>query len=190
LGPLRSTLVENDDLLPRSKRPFAIATSVAVIVTLTVFRLPDLVVDQLRRNRVFDSGQAGWLYRLLALAAAAQAAYIGFVLLRSERVEEAWKRDPKLTRMHRSEVFSSVVRNAAGMPLLTLVYGITAFVLTGERAGFWLFVVLTAAQIAWYYRQVGIVGRWLGFQPEYIAIPGEAPRPEAAKEQEKPDEGP
>ena len=185
--PLRSPVVD-DDLLERRRRPFGIALAAAVIVTIAVFRLPELFVDQLRRNRAFDTGQSGWLFRLLAIAAVAQAAYIGFVLLRSERVEKAWRVDPKLARMHRSEVFASIVRNAAGMALLTLVYGLTAFLLTGERAGFWLFVLVVAAQLAWYYRQVGMIGRWIAFQPEYLTGAGESSsveHPEGSEEENR-----
>jgi hypothetical protein len=52
------------------------------------------------------------------------------------------------------------------MILLTLVYGVASFYVTGQRGGFWLFVVVGAAQTAWYYRQVGQVARWVVQQPE------------------------
>lgn len=158
-----------DDLRARRRPYFFIAAGVLVIVTVAVFRLPELFVDQLRRNRSFSSDQSGWAFRLLALAAFAQAAYVGLVLLREDRVESAWKEDPKLRRLGRGEVMNSLARTAAWTPLLTLVYGGTAFVLTGERAGFWLFVALTAVQLAWSYRQAGQIGVFLGFQPEYVS---------------------
>jgi hypothetical protein len=34
--------------------------------------------------------------------------------------------------------------------------------------------MLFLAQAAWYYRQVGDIGRWLGFQPEVVAQPSSA----------------
>jgi hypothetical protein len=60
------------------------------------------------------------------------------------------------------------------MVFLTFVYGLAAFLVTGQRGGYWLFAVLFIAQAAWYYRQVGDIGRWLGFQPEVVAQPSSA----------------
>ena len=96
---------------------------------------------------------------------------MGFVLLRPERVQKARERDPKLARMSRAEVVASAARNAAGITLLTLVYGISALAITGERGGFWLFALLTGAQLAWYFRQVGEISRWISFQPEFVPQP-------------------
>jgi hypothetical protein len=148
---------------------FAYATAVWLIVCLAMARLPETFVERLRRNRPLDATQSGWVYRLLVIVAIAQALYVGFVLLRPERVQKARESDPKLARMSRAEVVASTARNAAGISLLTLVYGISAFAITGERGGFWLFALVTGAQLAWYFRQVGEISRWISFQPEFVA---------------------
>lgn len=171
----------SDELKHRRRRPFLISSAVSVAVTVAVFRLPELFVDQLRRNSALTSGQSGWVYRLLAVMAFAQAAYVAVVLLRTDRVERAWKEDPKLHGLSRPEIMTSVVRNAAFMPLLTLVYGLSAFFLTGERAGFWLFVVLAAAQLAWSYRQAGQIAHFLSFQPEYLTGGADTKAPESSE---------
>jgi hypothetical protein len=51
------------------------------------------------------------------------------------------------------------------VPLMA-AFGVAAFVVTGERGGFWVFPLVALAQGAWYYRQVGQIGNWLNFQPE------------------------
>ena len=155
--------------LKRRNTAFAYATAVWLIVCLGMARLPETFVDRIRRNRPLDTTQSGWVYRLLVVMALVQAFYVGFVLLRSERVQRARERDPKLARMSRAEVVASAARNAAGITLLTLVYGVSAFAITGERGGFWLFALVTGAQLAWYFRQVGEVSRWISFQPEFVA---------------------
>ena len=155
--------------LKRRNTAFAYATAVWFIVCLAMFRLPETFVARLRQNRPFDATQSGWVYRLLVVVAVAQAAYVGFVLLRSERIQKAREKDPKLAAMSRAEVVASAARNAAGIALLTLVYGVSAFAITGERGGFWLFALLTLAQLAWYFRQVGEMAKWISFQPEFVA---------------------
>jgi hypothetical protein len=150
----------------RSRTPFWVAAAVIAIVCLAILRLPDLFVAQMARNRPFTDAQAGWAYRLLVAAALAQAAYGGFALLRPERVRRDRDEDPKVGRMSRQEVLATVTRNAAFMVFLTIVYGVAAFVVTGERGGFWVFPLVALAQGAWYYRQVGQIGNWLNFQPE------------------------
>lgn len=152
------------------RRPsFAVATALLVIVSIAVARLPESFVEQLRRNRPFDMSGSGWLYRLLAGVAIAQAFYVGFVALRTEKVGEARSKDQKLAHMTRSETVRSVARNAAAIALLTLVYGLSALALTGERGGYWLFAFVTLLQLAWYYRQVGQIAAWIEFQPEFGA---------------------
>lgn len=151
-------------------RTYTFAWGVAglVIVSLALIRLPETFVEQIRRNRPFDISTAGWIYRLIAIVAFAQAVYVGFVLLRPEKVEQARKKDPKLAQMGKREVMLSIARNAVGAALLTLVYGVSAFALTGERAGYWLFAMLCAAQLAWYFREVGQITVWMRFQPEFV----------------------
>ena len=153
----------------RRNGPFLVAASVGGIVTLALFRLPESFVAQLRRNRALDVGAAGWAFRLLVLAALAQAIYVGFVVLRSERVQKAREQDQKLQKMSKPEIIASTAGNAAGVSLLTLVYGLSAFALTGERGGFWAFVTIFLAQLAWYYRSVGVIAAWMEFQPEFVA---------------------
>jgi hypothetical protein len=163
----------------RSPVPFLWATAVLLVVSIAVARLPQTFVEQLRRNRAFDSAQAGWAYRLLVLMAVVQAGYAGFVMLRAEKVGEARTKDARLARASRAEIVGVVQRNAAGIPLLTLVYGLTAFVLTGERGGFWIFPLIVLLQLAWYFRRTGEVAAWLGFQPEFAAPRDEITTPSA-----------
>jgi hypothetical protein len=155
-------------LLERRRGPFLVAAAVVLIVTILVFRLPESLVDQLRRHRPLSTDQSGWATKLLAMAAIAQAAYGGFVILATERVRRARENEARVSEMSKAEIVTSVARNAAAMVVLTLVYGIAAFLPTGERGSFWLFVLVAVAQGAWYFRQVGEIARWLVLQPEHI----------------------
>jgi hypothetical protein len=139
---------------------------VLLIVFVAVARLPESLISQIERARPLTEGQAGWVFRLMLLAALVQAAYGGFAVLRPERVGSALARDPKLARMDRASIVAMVARNAAGMVALTVVYGLACTGLTGERGGFWLFALLAVAQGAYYYRQTGLIARWLALQPE------------------------
>jgi hypothetical protein len=150
----------------RPWQPFAVATAVLVIVEVAVFRLPSTLLDQIEANGPFTSVQADWAYRLLAFAALGQAIFVGFRVLRIERVQHSLESDPKLGEMSKSQIVASLARAAAGMALLTLVYGLSALFIGGQRGGFWLFVLLTLAQLAWYFRQTGVIAQWLEFQPE------------------------
>lgn len=154
------------DLLARRARPFAIVAVAIAVVCIAVLRLPDTVLALLARNTPFTTAQTGWAYRLLAFAALAQALYGGFVVLRPDHVEEARDKDPKLAAKPRTQLVAIVARTAASMTFFTVLYGLAAFGVSGQRGGFWLFPLLAAAQGAWYYRQVGQVAEWLGFQPE------------------------
>jgi hypothetical protein len=127
--------------------PFLFLVAVALILAIAVFRLPEEFVAGLRRDRPLDAVASGWVYRLLAIAAFLQAAFVGLVLLRPERIRADHQDDPRPE--------GKIARGAAGMASLTLAYGLGAFLLTGERAGMWLFLVIFAGQTAWYYRQVG-----------------------------------
>ena len=150
----------------RNRLPFYLVAVVISLVCLAILRLPESFVVELERQRPFTSDQSGWAYRLLAIAAFAQAAYGGFSLLHVDRVAAVREQDPKVAAMPRERVLRTVTRTAAGMVFLTIVYGIAAFWVTGERGGFWLFPLMAVAQGAWYYRQLGQIGRWLAFQPE------------------------
>jgi hypothetical protein len=156
------------DIMQRRRPPFAVVLAVLMVLSVAVARLPESLVEQLQRNSPLTGTDAGWAYRLLAAAAAAQVLYGGFRVLRIERVRKAQETDPKVARMSRPRLLGSIARNAAGMIFLTFVYGLAAFLITGQRGGYWLFAVLFLAQGAWYYRQVGDIGRWLGFQPEFV----------------------
>jgi hypothetical protein len=149
--------------------PFLFAAAVISVVSIAVFRLPEEFITQLRSGRPFSAAQAGWLYRLLALAAVAQAAFVGFSVLRVERVEAAQKKDPKLRALTRAQMARSLARNGALIPLLTIVYGLSATALTGERGGYWLFLLLALLQLAWYFREVGQIERWLYSRPPDVA---------------------
>ena len=170
----------------RRTRPFAIVAVAIAAVCIAVLRLPDTFLALLDRNNPFTSAQTGWAYRLLAFAAVAQAFYGGFVLLRPDRVEEARKSDPKLASRPRIQLVGLLARSAALMTFFTIVYGLAAFGVSGQRGGFWLFPVLALAQGAWYYRQVGQIGSWMGFQPE----PGADAPPRGLWRREPPDYSP
>ncbi|MDQ3939898.1 MAG: hypothetical protein M3238_00935 [Actinomycetota bacterium] len=161
------------ELYRRRRFPFAVVAAVVAVVSIAVARLPDSLVVSIENNRPFTSAQAGWAYRLLAFAAVGQAVYGAFVFLRVERVKRAQANDPKVAAMPHVAVIGSLSRNAAVMVLWSLVYGLAAFGVTGERGGFWLYPLLCVFQAAWYFREIGAVARWLAFQP--AAIPEEAP---------------
>jgi hypothetical protein len=137
-----------------------------LIVFVAVARLPELFVAQMERNSPLSFAQAGWAFRLLALAAVLQAAYGGFSILQVDRVRESWDDDPKMARMTRNDVAALVARNAAIMVGLTLVYGLADFFLTGERGSFWFFALLAVLQAAWYFRQTRKITEYLALQQE------------------------
>lgn len=154
------------ELLGRRTRPFAVVFVAIGVICIAVLRLPESFLALLDRNSPFTSSQTGWAYRLLALAALGQALYGGFVLLRPDHIEQARRKDPKLGNRTRAQLVGIVARTAASMTFFTVLYGLAAFGVSGQRGGFWLFPLLAAAQGAWYYRQVGQIGAWMGFQPE------------------------
>ena len=166
----------------RSWTPLLVVAAVLAIAYIAMARLPESYVAQMARSRPLASSEADWAYRLLVLAALAQAVYGGFVLLHTERIHKLRTTDDKVAAMPRSRVLAIVVRTAATLILLTLVYGTAAFVITGQRGGFWLFAVLTLFQGAWYVRQINAVGRYLDFQKD-----PEPPRPSGAWKQPPPD---
>jgi hypothetical protein len=139
------------------------------IVCLAVIRLPGSFLTQINDHKPLDDTQAGWAYRLLVFVAMAQAVYGAFGVLQTERVRKARERDEKVRAMSREEIVVSLARNAAGMCALTLVYGLAALGLTGQRGGFWVFPGLILLQAAWYYRQLGEIAKWIEFQPAFIA---------------------
>lgn len=138
------------------------------VVALAVFRLPDSFVAQLENSQAFSISQRGWAFRLLAFAAVAQAIYVGFAVFRPERVKHARETDRRVIKLTRERLMRSLARNAAGAIVLTLIYGLAAFAVTGFRAGFWLFMFVVVVQGAWYFRQTGEIARWLAFQPETV----------------------
>jgi hypothetical protein len=149
-----------------------VAAVALVAVTIVIFRLPESLIELMQRAGPLEGAKGDWAYRLLAVAAIAQAAFGGFVVLSPERV----RADRELSVKKSSEVSVSVARNAAGMTCLTLVYGVAAFALTGMRGGFWLFVAVATAQGAWYYRAVGVIDSWLEIRPAHDqAPPGATP---------------
>jgi hypothetical protein len=154
---------------------FAVVAAITAILSIAVARLPESFIAQLERSRPFTTSQAGWAYRILALVAIGQALWAGFALLRPEKVVAARRSDPKLADVGNERMLSMTAHTAAFIPLLTLVYGVAALWLTGQRGGFWLFVFVAVVQTAWYYRLVGDTGKFLAFQPE----PKPSPGPEA-----------
>jgi hypothetical protein len=168
-----------DEAARARRTPFIFVGVVVAIVTLAIFRLPESLVAQIENSGPFSLSQRGWAFRLLAFFAVLQASYVGFVLLRSERVKAAREKDAKVAQLSRLGLLRSVARTGAGTVILTLVYGITAFVATGFRAGFWFFAALCLLQMAWYFLQSGEVAKWLQFQPETSSTPAAGPWVEA-----------
>lgn len=154
-----------EELLKRRIPPYAALGVLALIVCAIVIQIPETFLTQLERNRPLTDPQAGWAYRLIAFFAVIQILYGGFSVFRIERLQIARTRDQILARMTPERVVTSLSRTAAGMVLLTLVYGLATMAITGLRGGFWLFPVLAVAQGAWYYREIGQIARWGSFQP-------------------------
>ena len=159
----------------RRRGPFIVLLVVLIIICIAVLRLPDTFLRRLNDHKLLDDTQSGWAYRLLVFVALAQAVYGAFGVLQSEKVRKARERDDKVRAMSREEIMVSVARNAAAMCGLTLVYGIAALGLTGQRGGFWVFPGIVLLQAAWYYRQVGEIAKWIEFQPAFIATETAAP---------------
>jgi hypothetical protein len=149
----------------RTREPFLAVAAGLAIVTLAVFRLPESFVAVLERNALLSGSSAGWAVRILTIVAFGQAAYAGFMVVRPERVAAALEREPALRAAGSRRLARSIAWNAAGIAALTMVYGLAAFAITGERASFWLFVVIGIAQLAWYYGLTGTIIEWLQFQP-------------------------
>jgi hypothetical protein len=149
----------------RAREPFLAVAAALAIVTLAVFRLPESFVAVLERNALLRGSSTGWAVRILTVVALGQAAYAGFMVLRPERVAVALDREPELRAAGHERVGRSIAWNAAAIAALTIVYGVATFAVTGERASFWLFVVIGIAQLAWYYRLTGTIVEWLRFQP-------------------------
>lgn len=157
-----------ETLESRRRGPFIVMAAIFIAVCLTVIALPDSLVASLERNRPLTDIQAGWAYRLLVLFAVAQIVYTGGSVFRIERVAEARERDPRMARMPKADVISSLSRNAAALVVFTLIYGSASIVLTGQRGGFWLFPLLALGQAGWYYREIGQIAAWKTFQPEHV----------------------
>ena len=154
------------ELNERRWPPFIVVASIVAIVSVAMARLPDSFVNNIERERFLSISSAGWAYRLLAFFAIVQALYGGFFVLRIDHVKQSRVEDPKVAAMTRARVVTVLSRNAAGMVILTFIYGLAAFGVTGELGGFWLFPFLCVLQGAWYFRELGAVIRWLGFQPD------------------------
>jgi len=155
-------------LLARRRGPFLAVVTFGALVCIAVLAIPEPFLEQIERNRPLNDSQVGWIYRLLAIAAAVQVLYGGFRVFRIERVQTAREHDPRVAAMPREKLIASLSRNAAGMIALTLIYGLATTMVSGLRGGFWLFPVLALAQGAWYYREIGQVARWDAFQPEPV----------------------
>lgn len=171
------------ELRERRWGPFVAAASIVAIISVAMARLPDSLVNTIERNRFLDTSSAGWAYRLLAFFAIVQGLYGGFFVLRIDHVKKSRTEDPKVAAMTRAQVVRALSRNSAGMVLLTLFYGLAAFGVTGELGGFWLFPFLCLLQGAWYFREIGTVIEWLGFQPDTAL----ETTPDAVWEREPPD---
>ena len=157
------------ELLHRRLPPFAFIAVLTGLATLAVFRLPESFISQLENSGPFSLTERGWAFRLLAAFAILQATYVGYGVLRPEHVKSAREKDPKVARLTRAGLMTGLSWNASAVIFLTIVYGLAMLGFTGFRAGFWFFVALAILQGAWYFREIGQVGRWLGFQPETVS---------------------
>lgn len=153
-------------LVARRRWAFVGFGAVGVVACVVVAALPESLVAQMERNRALSSGQAGWAYRLLVLFALAAAAYTMFRAITIESIQRSQARSEKVRALSPERIVDSVSQNAAALPLLTIVYGVTSLIFTGQRGGFWLFPVIALAQGTWHYRSVGEIARWLSYQPE------------------------
>lgn len=133
-------------MLALRRLPFSLLAISLAIVAVTVANLPASFVSDLGMRDGLDPAQAGWLYRLLAVAAAAQAVYGAFFVVSPGRVAAVRLRHPQAR-----PAMQLFVRTAVMLTGLTFVYGIAALLLTGYRGGFWLFITIAGAQLAWYY---------------------------------------
>lgn len=156
------------ELLRERRSPFVITLVIVALVTLAVFRLPETLITVLQNEGPLSISQRGWAFRLLAFMAVIQAAYVGFAILRIDRVQHAREKDPRVAGLTRERLMRSLGRNAAGAIFLTVIYGLAALASSGFRAGFWFFAFVAVVQGAWYYRETGTIARWLGFQPETV----------------------
>lgn len=161
-----------ENRIERRWTPLIVVAVLLAIAYIAMARLPESFVAQLARSRPLARSQADWAYRLLAFWATAQAIYGGFVLLHTERIHRLRTTDERVASMSRATILALVIRNAATLIVLTFVYGVAAFFVTGQRGGFWLFALITLLQGAWYVWQINAVARHLEFQRE-----PEPPRP-------------
>ncbi|MDQ3956285.1 MAG: hypothetical protein M3285_12140 [Actinomycetota bacterium] len=154
---------------------FWVVAAIMAIAFVALARLPESLVAQMTRNRPFfdTSAQADWAYRILVIVAGAQAIYGAFSVLQVDRVRRAMDADPRLSLASRQRVLVVVTRTAAGMILLTLVYGFVAFWFTGQRGGFWLFAFIAVVQLLWYLRQVSSIAGYLDWQKDPVAAPAD-----------------
>lgn len=152
---------------------FWVVVAIMALVFVALARLPESLVAQMTRNRPFfdTTEQADWAYRILVIVAAAQAIYGAFFVLQVDRVRGAMDADPRLSLASRQRVLTVVTRTAAGMILLTLVYGLVAFWFTGQRGGFWLFAFIGVVQLLWYLRQVNSIAGYLDWQKDPVDAP-------------------
>lgn len=153
-----------DDLVTRRRVPFTVVGIVVAVTTLALFRLPELFVAQLRRNAALADARGTWGFRILLVVSVGQAVFVGYRVLRTERLAEV-EAERISTDPDRGRLASAVAWMAAGMVALTLVYGVAMFLFTGLRAGFWAFAAVILAQALWYYRLAGDFSRWLAREP-------------------------
>ena len=109
------------ELASRRRAPFAFAAAALGVVTLAIFRLPESLVTQIENAGLLSLSGRGWAFRLLAFFAVMQALYVGYSVLRTERVKRARESDPRVARMTRHRIMRSLVRSAVGAVFLTMI---------------------------------------------------------------------
>jgi hypothetical protein len=147
-------------LADRRRLPFLWGVGILAIVSLAVARLPESFVEGLQDDSPFSLQQSTWIFRFFAAAALIQALYGGFRQFRLDRIRNALETDEAAAAWPSERLVSTIARNAVVASLMPLVYGLVLLGLTGLRGNYWLFALLSLAQLAWYYRLAGELERW------------------------------
>src|SRR5687768_16143893 len=106
------------ELAAPRRSPFVVVGALTVVVTMAIIRLPDSLVTQVENSGLLSISQRGWAFRLLAFFACIQAVYVGFAVLRPERVKGARETEARIGRMSRAQLVRSLARTAAGSIVL------------------------------------------------------------------------
>lgn len=152
-----------DDLVARRRVPFIVLGTAVAIVTVVIYLLPEPFVLRLQEDALLADAAGTWALRILLLVAVGQALFGGYRVLRVERLATL-EGERIASEPHRERPASTVAWVAAGLVVLTLLYWVATFTVTGLRADSWAFLAVLVVQALWYYRLAGDAARWLGEQ--------------------------